>query len=222
MATINQTISDLRGLIKQVQDDSHYTDAMLFSLLNKAKSYLLRQKLLKYRKVSEFNWDTFCVNLELAKAHDCECVAVGCDVLASTFELPRVLSGNNMDLIRVETLGGKLIPKKTEEQLRYEKYDDIKSGQLAWSLRSRRIIIWNNLNLKTIQVSGVWEDISQWQSIDACADISGNPATCVDIYTTEFSIDNDLLLPTYQMVLKLLNIPTATTRRCYVRFKPKY
>lgn len=200
-------ISDIRNLIKQVQDDSHFTDRFLFSLLSKAKAYLMRQKLLKYNALSEFNYLTFCIQLEEAKAHDCDCVAYGCTVLKSKFEIPKPIRARARDLIRVETLGGKLIPQKTEEQLKYEKYDDVKGGKIAWSLRSQHIIIWNDLNLKAVQVSGLWEDVSEWADIHLCYDDDGNPADCYDIYESEFGLDEDLSMAAYQMVLNALNVP---------------
>ena len=77
MSTVASNISAVRSLIRQVQDDSDYTDKFLYSLLSSAKARLLRQKLDR-GKLSEFNWVTFCVSLERGKSHNCDCVAVGC------------------------------------------------------------------------------------------------------------------------------------------------
>lgn len=208
MSTVASNISALRGIIKQVQDDSVYTDKFLYSLLSSAKARLLRQKLDR-GKLSEFNWVTFCITLEKAKSHNCDCIPVGCDVVKSIHEIPRVLNGRYRDLIRIETLGGKLIPYRTEEQVLNEVEDDILGTSLKWTMRSRELIIFNNTDLKAVQVTSVPEDISQWSDIHTCVDSSGNPTNCFDIFKSDFGLDEDLTIPAYKMVLELLRIPLS-------------
>jgi hypothetical protein len=205
-STVSNNISILRNIIKQVQDDSQYTDKFLFELISAAKATLIKQKLLKYGTTSIFNEHTFCIRLEEDFAHDCDCVAYGCKILKSEFPIPRAMMGRSSEELRVETLGGKLIPYKSEEQLKYEKEDDIKAGGLAWSMRSRHLIIWNNLDFISVQVTGVWEDISEWSEIHACADSDGNPTQCYDIYSEDFGLDKDMILTCYEMALKLIGI----------------
>lgn len=208
MSTVASNISALRGIIKQVQDDSVYTDKFLYSLLSSAKARLLRQKLDR-GKLSEFNWVTFCISLEVGKSHNCDCVPVGCDVVKSVSEIPKVLNGRHNDLIRIETLGGKLIPFRTEEQILNEVEDDILGSTLKWTMRSRKLIIFNNTDLKAVQVTSVPEDISAWGDIHTCVDSSGNPTDCFDIFESDFGLDEDLTIPAYKMVLELLRIPLS-------------
>ena len=208
MSTVASNISAVRSLIRQVQDDSDYTDKFLYSLLSSAKARLLRQKLDR-GKLSEFNWVTFCVSLVTGKSHNCDCVAVGCDVVRTEFEIPKVLNSRHSDLIRVETLGGKLIPYRTEDQVLNEAEDDILGSSMKWIMRSRKLIIFNGLDLKAVQITSVPEDISAWADIHSCVDASGNPSDCFNIFESDFGLDEDLTVPAYKMVLELLRIPLS-------------
>jgi hypothetical protein len=204
--SINNVVSDLRGLIKQVQDDSVFTDKFLFSILSKARAKILIQRL-RNNRLSFYNWNTFCIKLERAKSHNCDCVAVGCDVRRSVFKLPRTLSGRTGDLLKIETLGGKTVRGVTEQQLLDEVDDPIKAGSIAWSMRSRYLIVWNALEMDTIQVSGVWEDLSEWENIRACTTPAGDDIPCVDARSEDFGIEDSYLFDVYKLAMELIGIP---------------
>ena len=161
MATINQEISNLRTLIRKVQDDSPYEDQFLYSILTIVNSKLTYQHSKNHD--NDFHWTTFCVPLEVAKSHNCECVEVGCNVLKSVYTIPHAMMGKNGHMFKVETLGDILISPKSPQTVIDDQLDDIKRGKLGWYLRSGKLIIWNNLKLKAIQVSGRWENILDWQ-----------------------------------------------------------
>jgi hypothetical protein len=75
---IGELISTVRQLIKEVQDDSKYTDSFLWSIISTCAK----------DKSSVHNRTRFCIELERVKHHDCSCVAVGCDVLRTKYKVP--------------------------------------------------------------------------------------------------------------------------------------
>lgn len=206
MATVKEHIADFRGLIKKHEDDTPYVDQFLYSILNKANSKLEHQKALKFHKISDFTESTFCIELEKSKSHNCDCVAVGCDVLKSIHNIPEPLVGRNKDLIKVETLGGILIPRKTEQEVLSDNIDDIKSGRPGWMLRSRKLIIWNELGYKSVQVTANWADITQWNGIQYC-DSDTPEQECSTIYDMEMGISATRAFDVYSLGLQLLRIP---------------
>jgi len=206
MAKVGEIISSLRILIREHSDDSGFSDAHLYHIAASARTLLFKRKVDRFKKISDWEWQTFCIALVKDKSHNCDCVTVGCDVLKSEFDLPRVMTSRNKDLIRVTTLGGKEIPLVPERDQLTLVYDPVMKYETTASIISRRLVIWNNLRLKAIQVAGLWEDISEWDGIQLC-DKDGDPGDCFDFYNSEFSIDGDLLYPMYQLCLDLLKIP---------------
>ena len=208
MSTIRQDISNIRSLIKQVQDDTDYTDQFLYSLITVASAKLQEQHAM--RNSNNFHWTTFCVPLVKAKSHNCDCVEVGCDVLKSKYKIPHAMDGKRGSLLfKVETLGDVLIPPRTPQEVITDNLDDIKSGRTSYFIRDSHLIIWNNLDLKAIQVSGMWEDISKWQGKELC-DTDGNPLpACEDVMEMVIPLENNLRFDMYKMVLSLLRIPLS-------------
>jgi hypothetical protein len=198
MATIRQHISDIRTRINEYTDDSRFTDQTIYRSLVTAKAKLLEQK----RKTSQFNWKAFCIGLETVKSHDCDCVKVGCDVLRTVFPIPKPLTLNREDLLKVFTFDDTIIPRRTESQIKADATDDIKAGKLAYTIRNQHIIIWNNLDLKAIIVSGVWSDLAKWENIDLCDEDGNVVGVCYSIDNDEFGLDESLSYDANTMVVK--------------------
>lgn len=206
---IGQDISNIRKLIKKVQNDSLYEDQFLYSLLSICASKLQYQRIEKYKRINDFNWFTFCVRLEKVKSHDCDCVEIGCDVLKTVITIPRPMVARNELLLKVETLGDVLIPPKSPQIVKDDNLDDIKRGKPGWHIRNEKVIIWNNLKYKAIQISGIWEDISKWQGKELC-DLEGNViANCETVLDQSLPLDEHLRFDAYKMVLSLLRIPLS-------------
>lgn len=207
MATIAKHISNLRGLIKQVQDDTHYTDPYLYDLLNSAKNKLREQTLSKNNHVSKQEWVTYCIGLERAKSHNCSCVKVGCDVLKSVYKLPGVASSARRDEIVVRTLGDKILPHRSEEEIIDELTDDVKSGKPSYTFRNSKLIIWNNLEYKAIQVSVLPEDITEWSTVLLCNQDGEEISYCFDITRDDYDLSGGDQWDAYTMTLQLLGVP---------------
>lgn len=189
------------------RDDNIYTDPFLYSLLNGARSMLLEQTYNKVNHISEWEWQQFPVKLVIDKSHMIGCVPVGCDVLRSEYKLPRPLLTNIKSLINVTTFDYTTIPFGTQKDYEHNKYDDFKSVKPLASIVDDYLVIWNNLTLKMVLVSGIWEDIVQWSSIPQCNE-SGNytEQSCFDIKSSPFKISETMKIPIYQLVLEKLNI----------------
>lgn len=208
MNTINQYISDLRQLIKENgRDDNIYTDPFLYSLLNGARNMLIEQTFNKINHISEWEWQQFPVKLVKDKSHMIGCVTVGCDVLRSEYKLPRPLLTNLKSLVNVTTFDYHTIDFGTEQDVDLNKYNDFKSNRPVATIINDYLVIWNNLTLKMVLVSGVWENIVQWADIPQC-DGNGEyePTACFDIKSSPFKISETMKLPVYKLILDQLNI----------------
>jgi hypothetical protein len=207
--TISKHISAIRGLIKQFSDDSIYEDEFLFVLLNNANAMWLKRKLENNEKVNDWNWPSYCVELEAGLAHDCSCIPVGCKVLKTKYKIPKPLLARNRQLLKVYTLGGKEIYQTTEELVKASRYDDIKSNELAYSVYNQKIIIWNG-NTETIVpraivVKSLSVDPTEWTTVESCME-DGQPSGeyCFDMQTSEYPMDEEYASLVYETVLKQL------------------
>lgn len=199
---ITKVISLLRNRIKQFSDDSTFTDEQLYTELVIKRNKFQSQRFRKYYNISDDLKTVFCTPMEVANSHDCDCVRIGCKVVKSKYQIPATLSGRNRDQIRVYTLDYKEIFRVTPQEQKTNQLDDVKSGEITYSLLNRHIIIWNtdidierNSYIKGILVEGVWEDETEWDGITICDESSDIKTidNCFDIETTKFAIDADLL-----------------------------
>jgi hypothetical protein len=208
MAKVGEEISIFRTLVKEVADDSIYTDQFIYHILSSARALLFKRKTDSFKKISDWEYQQFCVPLEEDLSHNCGCIKVGCTVFRGKNKLPRVLNSRNKDLLRITTLDYKEIPIVSERQIITSDYDDAFKGKMLATITDRYPIIWNTDRLKAVLITGVWEDISEWVDKSLC-DLEGNELECFDFMDTEFSIDSDLRYGMYQLSLELMRLPLA-------------
>jgi hypothetical protein len=207
METINKHVSKLRGLINQFSDDSDFTDQYLYSLLKDARAILLKRKAMKFHKISDWNWQRYCIGLEQATSHNCDCIEDGCIVLKSCNTLPKPLIGRNNEFIKIESLDGKVLPRMTENEYRFSQLDDIKKDCAGWDIDGvNKLVIFGELNWKVIQVSMISEDPAEWTGLSFC-DVNGDEVSpCFSVTDSEFPIEADLVLAMYELVVAQLNV----------------
>ena len=201
-----ELIATIRGLIREVSDDTAFTDQYLYRIASSARNLLFIRKLNKFKHTSEWEWRYFCVPLEKAMSHDCDCIKVGCTVLKTKYTIPRALNSRNKDMIKIRTLGNIEIPIVPDRSIETFMLDPIMSKNPMASIVNRRIIVWNNLKFKAINVGAIWEDISQWDGKDLC-DSEGEITDCFDFYNEEFVLDPEFEYDVYRMVANVLNLP---------------
>lgn len=203
MATLSETISRLRTLIKQHSDDSPYTDQFLYSVLNSSKARLIRQRATSFNKLP--SPQCFCIELVWANSHDCSCIEVGCKVLMTKYPIPDTIFGRNKELLYLKTLGEKEIPVVDFRSLSHMKYDPIKSNERVATEYNGHYLIWNEDTLGAIIACANWSDIADWEGITLCPE--DNPDSCFDIDTVDFGLPRDMELTLFEFALREINIP---------------
>ena len=209
MQKLGQYISDLRGLIEQYSRTSEpYTDQFLYRLLSVSRGKILKQRLDKFVNISNDNWLRVCFQLEVVNSYNCNCVPdyLECKVLRTKYKVPQVLSGRNKSKIKVSLLDGTSINVVSESEWIRAKDNEFKSKLPHASQVNGYIYIWNlPLNLKVVQIEGLWADVTSLSSIQ-CNDGFGD-VPCFDMTTTDFPIDEELTGVIYEECLRLLNVP---------------
>lgn len=186
--TYAEHISNLRHALKEVSDESDYSDSLLYSKWMQGRAYFLGQKAKKQDHIQPTNYHQFCMELEVGKSHDCSCVPVGCQVLKSKYPVPSVIASRVRDHLEIMTLDGQTIAYKTEREKKTDQLDDIKKDKYGYMILNQKLIIWDDqLNLKAVQVKGLFSNPLEWQEIQLCT--STNP--CVDVYSMISGLSND-------------------------------
>lgn len=195
--TISEAIADARKVLEEVSATSDFTDSFIWRMYSTAKARVYRNQEGKRQYISAWAKHRFCIQLEKVKSHDCECVAVGCDVLRTVHKVPKPLTGRMSDVIEVLTLSGKQLGFRTEAEVKSDLLDDVKKKEPSFGVYNQYLYIWNNLNLKAIQLNAPWDNIVDWQEIQYCDD---NTSECVDVYSLETGVG----LEQHEDILKII------------------
>jgi len=195
------------------ETETPFSDEALYHYFNAAALRLVKQKMERNFKTSDWNTKLFCISLVADTIHNCECLP-SCTVLKSTTAIPRPLTSRNRDLLKVHTLDHRDIAYMNPSTAYTYQYDEVRENRLSYSIIDDHIVLWNadttNLVPRAILVSGYFEDISQWSGIEACDDNGeGTGEVCFDIFTSDYPLDNDLVDPAYRMVLEILRVPIS-------------
>lgn len=207
--TIGQAISNFRGfLLEYSRTPESFTDEFLYNILNAARVELLKQKLIRQYKISDENFHTLCVELEVTKATQCDCVPdeIACKVLRTKYKIPSVLTSRNIDKIQIYLLNGKSISLTNIR--RWQHIKNVTSDYVA-SWINGYIYFWNlPLQIKYVEITGLFSDVVRLQDVPNCNPLTGT-TTCYSMLDTPFPIDVEYELPMYQKAMQLMQIPAT-------------
>ena len=200
--TISEHIDTLKMLIKQTSDDTHYTDEFLYKLLLDARALLIYQQLQKKVRISQFNYQTFCIQLTPATYHDCgTCIPdVGCRILKGTQKLPKPLKNKYKDFMRILTITGDAeLIAGTGISSRLLKFSNTMKNQWMYEIVNEKPIVWGVSGLEYILVQAILEDPSD--ALELCTQ-SGEQ--CFTPETDDFPVASELHEGMYELVMKRL------------------
>ena len=161
-----ELLSTIRVTIKEITDDSKYTDSYLWSLVVQARATVLGNNIKGKSFISSWSSHRFCIELELVKAEDCSCVPDNsCKVLRSKYKIPRPLIGRYRDAMQVKLMDGRLLGMIEQYQLKSDSLDPIKGEALRYSIINQYLYLWRSKTLKCIYFDGIWENILDWKDI---------------------------------------------------------
>lgn len=206
--TVNDIISLIRFHIKEHNNNTYYEDQELWKLFTVCKSELIKQRGDKFKYISPQNRVTFCLELEKAKSHECGCITAGCDVLKTKNKIPKYIVNRNNSSLKLYTLDWSEIYEVAEKDLFVNQQDDILKSIESFSIVNNKIIVWNNKDLKVIQVQAIWEDITEINNVQYCnSTLSDN--SCFDPFSFDIDIDIDMVYAAMLKMFRLLNLPLS-------------
>lgn len=197
--TLSEEISTLREAVMEHTPLSRYEDSFLYSIWLRARGEVLKRE----TSFSRWMYHRFCIEFENAPAHDCGCVAVGCDIKRSKVTIPKAIAKAYGDAIELYSLNGKQIGITTLQALSSDKLDSVKKGKMRAVIYNQKIEVYNApVNLEYLTINGIWEDLLNWADKQAC--LEDNP--CQDIFELEMGLPAHMSSKVLQQSLKLLGI----------------
>lgn len=206
---LDSHISTIRTMLKEFTDDSLYTNEFLADLLVSTRNSIYEiEYIAKKRNFSRFSYNSFCIKLDRERFQDCDCVPtnLGCQVLKSEIELPKVLLNTKGNLLlNVYTINGNQIDYKPFQERRRLSKHPIANKALSYDIVDKRLVLFGNLNLKVVIVEAVWENPFQLFDIPSC-DTSGNVIgdNCWDPINMEFPMEGGIAMIVYSAIVKTL------------------
>lgn len=204
--TISQIVSLIRNTIDENSVSSTYSDEFLWELFVQEKTNLIAQRLRKFNYINPQNEIKFCMELVPAKSHECGCIKAGCDVLTTTNSIPRFISGRNIGSLKVSLLDNRSVSLINDADYSILSDHPIYKNKVLASLINNKLVIYNDLHKRVIQVSALWEDVSEIQTAQYCNSDDQEIPTCKDVYNIDVGIDRDLVSVAVSMVIQKLQV----------------
>jgi hypothetical protein len=183
--TINEVISQIKGLLDAYSDDSDFKAPYLWGLFCLCRAEILGQSLEKQKFVGGQHYKTVCIELEESKFYECNCLDLDCTVFKSKNKLPNTIKGRNKDTLKVfPLLSRKPIPYIKDTELDVYLQDDIYTNKPMYSIVNNHLVLFNK-NYPKVHISGIWEDNLKLNDIQYCS----NTDDCIDFFKEDIGMD---------------------------------
>ena len=211
MITIEEVVDAFREYIREISDDSKFTDQYLYYVLNICRTEIVYNYINDNKEISPWYYQRFCIKLCPSSFMECNCEPfdVGCSVYRSVKPIPKPFRNAINEIMQVSELMGDSILPIRETAKRFEKYRKYrrKFYYMIGDYNGEKYlyIISKNKPSQYLKIEGVFEDPS------IIPYVSCNEENCFDVVGTGFSIDLHRLNGLFKMAIEHLNISKKLT-----------
>ena len=204
--TYREIVYACLDILKLTSDDSLYTEEHIIFLANKARTLLLKQRYSDIKKrIPESNYQTICLDLE--KVQNIQDLSCQGSSLRTVQEVPYLMKIGNPKVYPQNYYLGE-ITYISRERMRYVGYNKYLQNIIYCSLAPDNHLYFKSSNpqhlyLKKVQVTGIFEDIQNASQLE-CSD---NNSQCQDILDKTFPLEEALVQPLIEIVVKQLGPP---------------
>lgn len=173
--SIHYVVDKYREFLRQVSDDSVFTDEFLYSILIQARAELIKNQLDGNKDISPWMYQRFCIKLCKSNFIECKCLAVdfGCSVWRSTTPIPEFIMDNNSLILNISELYGDHINQVNERSFRLTKYRKYKNDYYYYigdyNGDKYLFILGNKIPPKYVKAEGILADPSFVEEV-ACTE----------------------------------------------------
>ena len=201
--TYREIVYACLDILKLTSDDSLYTEEHIIFLANKARTLLLKQRYSDIKKrIPESNYQTICLDLE--KVQNIQDLSCQGSSLRTVQEVPYLMKIGNPKVYPQNYYLGE-ITYISRERMRYVGHNKYLQNIIYCSLAPDNHLYFKSSNpqhlyLKKVQVTGIFEDIQNASQLE-CSD---NNSQCQDILDKTFPLEEALVQPLIEIVVKQL------------------
>lgn len=215
--SIYYVIDKYREYLRQVSDDSVFTDEFLYAMLIQSRAEIIKNMIDNNKELSPWLYQRFCIKLCPSNFIECNCAGVdfGCTVWRSEKPIPEFIYQNDNLVLNISELYGAHINQVRERSFRTVKYRKYKNDfyyLIGDYNGDKHLFIMTNTNRippKYIKAEGVLSDPSL---VDEFTCDSGD---CFDPLGTGFILDlskhNALFKLTTEMLGVTFKLPEDRT-----------
>lgn len=192
--------------LKIVSDDSHFQEEHVLFLLDKYRTFLLKQRYSDIRKeIPESNYQTICVDLKQVNAID-GTSCTGADYMKSLQEIPNMMQVGKQKISSLDYFQGNFA-YTNNERFKYVGNNKYLKNQIYGTIAPDNHLYLKSSNpqmyyLEKIKVTGIFEDSSKAAELQ-CPDASGEKPC--DVMDMEFPIEEALIPPMIELIVKELS-----------------
>lgn len=192
--------------LKLISDDSHFQEEHVLFLLDKYRSFLLKQRYSDIRKeIPDSNYQTICVDLEQSNAID-GTPCTGPDYMKSLQEIPNMMQVGKQKISSLDYFQGNFA-YTNNERFKYVGNNKYLKNQIYGTIAPDNHLYLKSNNpqmyyLEKIKVTGIFEDSSKAAELQ-CPDVNGGKPC--DVMNMEFPIEEALIPPMIELIVKELS-----------------
>lgn len=203
MSKYNEIAYQILDELKLVSDDSHFQIEHILFLMDKFRSFLLKQRYSDIKKeIPESNFQTICLDLEFEQGDDCESKGY----LKSIQEIPDMMSIRNPKVSTMDYFAGHLtyVNRERFKYVGYNKY--LQNVMYCTIAPDQHLYIKSNNSqfryLEKIKLTGVFEDSSKAAELSCEKKEEDGPC---DTLEQNFPLEEALIPPLIELIVKELS-----------------
>ena len=188
---------------KLISDDSHFQEEHVIFLLDKYRSFILKQRYSDIRKeIPESNYQTICLDLEQVNAIDGQ-PCTGADYLRSIQEIPNMMSVGKQKISSTDYFQGNF-SYTNNERFKYVGKNKYLKNQIYGTIAPDSHLYMKSNNpqvyyLEKVKVTGIFEDASKAAELEC----DGGTNAC-DVMDKDFPLEESLIPPVIELIVKEL------------------
>jgi hypothetical protein len=192
--------------LKLVSDDSHFQEEHILFLLDKYRSFLLKQRYSDVRKeIPESNYQTICVDVQQVNAIDGS-PCTGADYMKSTQKIPNMMTIGKQKISSLDYFQGNFT-YTNNERFKYVGSNKYLKSQIYGTVAPDSHLYLKSNNpqlyyLQKVKVTGIFEDSSKAAELQ-CPNENGE--VICDVMDMEFPIEEALIPPMIELIVKELS-----------------
>lgn len=213
MATLNEHVYAIKNILNKgiPSDDSRFSNRLIAHYLKQSRGLLIKRKLDKDKYISALNYQRVCVPLELVTYGDCECITdvfSNCKILRSTCTFPKIFTSKYKAALTVKAIDGTVLSETSITKDKLKTYSlSQQTPKLGWFIEDNRLHVLHSQTTPLVIAIALWEDPEAVSDFCTCGGESGTGNTpCYNTQNDEFPIDAELVLPMYEMTLKVFGL----------------